>query len=54
MYTWGVLAKAAEAFECAKEQDKAWEMYDKLFGLSDTQTMSVENYKKAAAELGLK
>ncbi|MBI5222073.1 MAG: thioredoxin domain-containing protein [Candidatus Magasanikbacteria bacterium] len=46
--------KAAEAFECAKEQGKTWEMYDKLFGLSDAKTMSVENYKKAAAELGLK
>mgnify|MGYP001561102482 CR=1 FL=1 len=46
--------KAAEAFECAKEQDKAWEMHDKLFGLSDAKTMSVENYKRAASELGLK
>lgn len=46
--------KAGEAFECAKEQGKTWEMHDKLFGLSDTKTMSVENYKRAASELGLK
>lgn len=46
--------KAGEAFECAKEQSKAWEMHDKLFGLSDAKTMSVENYKRAASELGLK
>jgi len=46
--------KAGEAFECAKEQGKAWEMHDKLFGLSDAKTMSVENYKRAASDLGLK
>ncbi|MBI4993020.1 MAG: thioredoxin domain-containing protein [Candidatus Magasanikbacteria bacterium] len=46
--------KAGEAFECAKEQGKTWEMHDKLFRLSDTKTMSVENYKRAASELGLK
>lgn len=46
--------KAAEAFECAKEQGKAFEMHDKLFELSRTSQLSVANYKKAATELGLK
>ncbi|MFH1946906.1 MAG: thioredoxin domain-containing protein [Candidatus Magasanikbacteria bacterium] len=46
--------KAAEAFECAKEQGVNMEMHDKLFELSNAKTMSVDNYKKAATELGLK
>jgi protein-disulfide isomerase len=46
--------KAAEAFECAKEQVVNMEMHDKLFELSNSKTMSVDNYKKAATELGLK
>jgi len=46
--------KAAEAFECAKEQDKAFAMYDKLFELSGSRQLSVANFKKAAGELGLK
>ncbi len=46
--------KAAEAFECAKEQNKGFEMHDKLFELSDSQQLSVANFKKAASELGLK
>ena len=46
--------KAAEAFECAKEQGKWFEMYDKLFELSGASNLSVANYKKAATELGLK
>ncbi len=46
--------KAAEAFECAKEQDKGWEMYTKLFALSGNQQLSVDNFKKAADEIGLK
>lgn len=46
--------KAAEAFECAKEQGKTWEMYDELFALSKSSTMSVDNFKKAADEIGLK
>ena len=46
--------KAAEAFECAKEQGINMEMHDKLFELSNNGTMSVDNYKKAATELGLK
>lgn len=46
--------KAAEAFECAKEQGKTWEMYDELFSLSKSSTMGVENFKKAADKIGLK
>lgn len=46
--------KAAEAFECAKEQGKAFEMHDKLFELSRTETMSISAYGKAATDLGLK
>jgi len=46
--------KAAEAFECAKEQGVNMEMHDKLFDLSNSGTMSVDNYKKVATELGLK
>jgi protein-disulfide isomerase len=45
---------AAEAYECAKEQGKAYEMYDKLFALSGNSQLGLENYKKAAAELKLK
>lgn len=45
--------KAGEAYECAKEQGKAFEMYDKLFGLSGAGSLSVDNFKKAAGELGL-
>ncbi len=46
--------KAAEAFECAKEQGKWLEMHDKLFDLADAKQLGVENFKKAADELGLK
>lgn len=46
--------KAAEAFECAKEQGEWMEMHDKLFDLSEAGSLSVVNYKKAATELGLK
>lgn len=45
--------KAAEAYECAKEQSQPFEMHDKLFELSNAGTLSVENFKKAASELGL-
>jgi len=44
--------KAAEASECASEQDSFWEYHDKLF---ENQTdYSVENFKKWAGGLGLK
>ena len=46
--------KAAEAFECAKEQGKGWEMYSKISTLSENSQLSVENFKKAADEIGLK
>lgn len=46
--------KAAEAFECAKEQGQAFEMHDKLFELSRDGKLSLDNFKKAASELGLK
>ncbi|MDP7115852.1 MAG: thioredoxin domain-containing protein [Candidatus Woesearchaeota archaeon] len=43
--------KAAEAAECAGEQDKFYEMHDKLFieGVSG----GVDDYKKYAADIGL-
>lgn len=43
--------KAAEAARCAGDQDKYWEMHDKLF--QNQATLSVDNYKKWARELGL-
>lgn len=43
--------KAAESAECADDQGKFWEMHDTIF--KNQQTMSVDNYKKWAAELGL-
>lgn len=46
--------KAAESFECAKEQGKTWEMYDELFTLSKSSTLNVDNFKKAADKIGLK
>ncbi len=46
--------KAAEATECAAEQDKFWEMHDKIF---ETQGAwgadAVASFKKYATELGL-
>jgi protein-disulfide isomerase len=43
--------KAAEAAECAKDQNKFWEMHDKLFesGVSG----GVESFKQYAADIGL-
>ena len=43
--------KAAEATECADDQGKFWEMHDKIF--ENQQIISMENYKKWAAELGV-
>ncbi len=45
--------QAAVASECAAEQDKFWQMYDKLFELTETQTLNTANIKKAAVEIGL-
>lgn len=42
---------AAEASECAHEQDKYWDMHNKMF--ENQQSLSVANYKKWARELGL-
>jgi len=44
--------KAAEAAECAADQGKFWEMHDKLF--ANQSTLSVDNFKAWAKELGLK
>ncbi len=43
--------KAAEASECAGEQDKFWEMYDKLF--DNQQGLEIADLKKYARELNL-
>jgi len=43
--------KSGEASECAGEQGKFWEMHDKLF--ENQSSLSVDNYKKWAGELGL-
>lgn len=45
--------KAAEASECAAEQGQFWEMHDRLFEMNTAVTLSVENYKSAAGEIGL-
>lgn len=43
--------KAAEAAECAGEQDKYWEMHDKLF--EDGVSGGVVGFKQYASDLGL-
>ena len=45
--------KAAEASECAAEQGKFWEMYDKIFAANNAGTMSVEKWKEEAKNLKL-
>ncbi|MDD4900840.1 MAG: thioredoxin domain-containing protein [Patescibacteria group bacterium] len=45
--------QAAEASECAAEQGKFWEMYDKLFADNLAGRLSAEQYKKDAGDLGL-
>jgi protein-disulfide isomerase len=45
--------KAAEATECADEQGKYWEMHDKVFEANNNGTMSVDQWKKDASDLGL-
>jgi len=44
---------AAEASECAAEQGKFWQMHDKLFADNVAGRMSLEQFKKDAADLGL-
>ncbi len=46
--------KAAEAFECAKEQGQWFEMHNELFDLAEAGNLNVNAYNKAAAGLGLK
>jgi len=43
--------KAAEAGECADDQEKFWEYHDKIF--ENQQSLSIDNYKKWAVDLGL-
>lgn len=43
--------KAAEASECASEQGKFWEMYDKLF--QNQQNLKIGDLKQYAASIGL-
>jgi protein-disulfide isomerase len=45
--------KAAEASECAADQDSFWEMHDKLFELNGAKNLGVASIKKAALDLGL-
>ncbi len=43
--------KAAEATECAEDQDSFWEMHDKLF--ANQTALDVDSLKRYAGELGL-
>ncbi|NQT49109.1 DsbA family protein [Candidatus Kuenenbacteria bacterium] len=45
--------KASEASECAGEQGKFWEMYDKIFEANLVSDMSVTKWKSVAKALGL-
>ena len=45
--------KAAEASECAADQGKFWEMYDKIFAANEAGNMGVDVWKSAAKDLGL-
>ena len=44
-------AKAAQAAMCAKEQDKFWELHDRMYAHQDA--LKVDDLKTAAAELGM-
>jgi len=45
--------KAAEAFECAAEQGKSFEMVDAMFKANEKGTMSVDQWKADAKKLGM-
>ena len=47
--------KAAEAYECAIDQNKGWEMHDKMFevGQADGTALAVADLKQYARELGM-
>lgn len=45
--------KAAESFECASEQNKAFEMAEAMFKANETGTMGVAKWKESAKTLGL-
>ncbi len=45
--------KAAEAYECAKEQGKPWEMHAKLFELQSLNQLGTAGYNRIANEIGL-
>jgi protein-disulfide isomerase len=45
--------KAAEASECAADQNKFWEMHAQIFELNESNQMSVANFKQAATNIGL-
>ncbi|PIR95974.1 MAG: hypothetical protein COT92_03565 [Candidatus Doudnabacteria bacterium CG10_big_fil_rev_8_21_14_0_10_42_18] len=45
--------KAAEASECASEQDKFWEMHDLLFFNSSANQLNTLQFKQNAVDLGL-
>jgi protein-disulfide isomerase len=44
-------AKASEAAMCAKEQDKFWELHDRMYAHQDA--LKVDDLRKAAVELGM-
>lgn len=44
---------AAEAYECAKEQGKGWEMYDQILASVARYNMEVETWRKIAVGLNL-
>ena len=44
----------ALAAECAAEQSKFWEMYDKLFNDKKNEKMDVDQFNKDAKEIGLR
>ena len=46
-------AKAAEASECAAEQNKFWEMHDKLFADNLAGSLGAEQFKQDAVDLSL-